>query len=429
VTPADPSAGEVQPGGGPPPVRIQIVAPLDPEAMPIGGIAAFVRGFVKFAPEDLAIELVGTSVERPLGRWRSTILEGRSIAHLPVARTRSATSGVPLAATYTLGLLRHRARLRPGAVQQFHRPGTALPLLRGRDPRVAVVHLRSEDLAGGRSESRWRHLPLALRLVERVTIQRMARVYVVNDEAARAYRAAYPGQARQIMFVPNWVDDETFQAPDDQARAAIRASLRSESRLDDGDRILLVAARLERQKDPMLALGAAAEVMRRRADVALVLAGEGRLRAELELEATRLGVAGRVRLLGAIERPELARWMAAADALVIASVIETGPTVGLEALATGLPVVTTEVGTIAGLVATGGCGAVAADHTPEGLADAIERVLVAGAAGQRAACLAAVGPYRARAVLPRLYDDARRLAGAGMAGAPEPDPVGTAAAG
>ena len=393
----------------PPPVRVQIVAPLDPEAMPIGGIAAFVRGFVKFAPPAFEIELVGTGTSGRLGAWREATLEGRRIRHLPVARTATGR-GVPRTISFTLGLLRRRSRVLPGAVRQFHRPATALPLLRGRDPRVEVVHLRARDLAEGGTESRWRHVPLVLRVVEWLTLRQMDIAYVVNEEAAAEYRRAYPTIADRIAFIPNWVDDETFGAPTAAERAAIRTRLRHDAGLADDARVLLLAARLERQKDPLLALRAAARVMAQESRVALVVAGDGRLRSDLAAEAQRLAIADRVRLLGPIERTALAAWMQASDVLVISSVAETGPTVGLEALATGLPVATTAVGRIAAIVAGHACGALATGHEPDALAEAIGSVLAGDSQRLRDAALEAVAPYRARTVLPRLYDDARRLA-------------------
>lgn len=72
----------------------------------------------------------------------------------------------------------------------------------------------------------------------------------------------------------------------------------------------------------------------------LVLLGDGPLRDEVLDLAGELGVAGRVQLLGFLERP----WgeIAAADALVLASREEGMPNVVLEALAVGTPVIATD---------------------------------------------------------------------------------------
>lgn len=72
----------------------------------------------------------------------------------------------------------------------------------------------------------------------------------------------------------------------------------------------------------------------------LVLLGDGPLRDEVLDLAGELGVAGRVQLLGFLDRP----WgeIAAADALVLASREEGMPNVVLEALAVGTPVIATD---------------------------------------------------------------------------------------
>ena len=65
-------------GGGA--TRVVIVLPADPERMRIGGIASFVRTFVRFAPADFDLSLIGVSADRPAWRWGEVELEGRPIA-------------------------------------------------------------------------------------------------------------------------------------------------------------------------------------------------------------------------------------------------------------------------------------------------------------------------------------------------------------
>jgi glycosyltransferase involved in cell wall biosynthesis len=71
--------------------------------------------------------------------------------------------------------------------------------------------------------------------------------------------------------------------------------------------------------------------------VRLAIAGDGPVRRELEGQAERLGVAGRVHLLGA--RDDVPGLMAAADAFVLASRRDSLPNAMLEAMAAGLPTI------------------------------------------------------------------------------------------
>jgi glycosyltransferase involved in cell wall biosynthesis len=102
--------------------------------------------------------------------------------------------------------------------------------------------------------------------------------------------------------------------------------------------------------------------------------------------------------------------MRAADAMVITSAFETGPTVGLEALACGLPVVTTPVGQVARVVADGGAGAVIQSRTAAQLAAAIGQVTGQPDDRLRQAAVAASRPYLADRVLEELYAYNRALA-------------------
>jgi hypothetical protein len=66
--------------------------------MRIGGIATFVRGFVKHAPADFELSLVGVSASLSSWHWHDVALEGRRLAFLPVVRAGDQRNRVPIAA-------------------------------------------------------------------------------------------------------------------------------------------------------------------------------------------------------------------------------------------------------------------------------------------------------------------------------------------
>jgi glycosyltransferase involved in cell wall biosynthesis len=399
------------PGAARRPVRVLTVLPADPEQMRLGGIASFVRGFVKFAPDDFELGFLGLSGARTLGRWCEIAFEGRSLRFFPVGRMPAGgRSRIPLAVRLTTALLRHRREFASRRwIPAFHRPGTDLAFP-GRDrPMWRVVHLTVDDLTTTGSESRWRALGAPLAAAEGHSFARMARIYVVNQRAAEDYRTRYAGLADRFEFLPNWADPTIFQPTPggaEERRAALRAGLG----LRPDARVVLFAARLEGQKDPLLLARAFAALRAEDPELQLLVAGDGALAEPMRTELTAAGALEVTRFLGIVSRERLADLMRASDALAIASAFETGPTVGLEALATGLPVATTDVGEVAGLVARHGSGAVARSRTVEDMASAIRDTLAGDPAALRAAALAAAAPRLADRVLAPLYDDNRLLA-------------------
>lgn len=89
-------------------------------------------------------------------------------------------------------------------------------------------------------------------------------------------------------------------------------------------------------------IDAFANLARERDDVRLVICGTGDLRAELEGRAKAGGVAGRVTFAGLVPNEVVAQYAAVADVFALPSELEALPTVAVEALAAGTPVVSTD---------------------------------------------------------------------------------------
>ena len=143
---------------------------------------------------------------------------------------------------------------------------------------------------------------------------------------------------------------------------------RAELGLEPGTQLVLAVGRLVEQKNHELAIRAIASVP----DAVLAIAGDGPLRPHLERVATEEGVEGRVRFLGV--RPDARALMGAADAIVLSSHWEGLPLSALEALASGTPLVATDVRGLRELVVDDQ-DALLVPEEPEALAAALRRVL------------------------------------------------------
>jgi len=167
--------------------------------------------------------------------------------------------------------------------------------------------------------------------------------------------------AGKITPLRNGVDLERFQPGDRDAQRALLGL--------DGFTLLSVG-HLVPVKGHDLTIGALPMLP----GVTLMLAGSGVEQGRLEAQARRLGVAGRVRFLGALPQPELARYYSAADALVLASSREGWANVLLEAMACGTPVVASKVWGTPEVVASPEAGVLMEERSEQGVAAAVNQL-------------------------------------------------------
>lgn len=414
----DPRHERMTPSGATEPaVRCLIVAPAPLGDTRIGGVANFIRGFVQYMPDDFVAEIVGVGVgdETPGSQWQSVSLAGRQVRFLPVAHLQSArrTGRMPVKARAVIGMLRARRRLPTlGRIVQVHAPAMELGLLGRRAPTIRVVHNAPEDLAAHEGESAWRRLGWVLQLAEQLTFRRADRVYFVNRATYERYSGRAGRAAAGMRYLPNGVDTTLFRPLSKDERTAARQRFASALDLTPDAPWLLFAGRLDPQKDPRLLLRAfaAARSSEIGHDAHLLIAGEGGLRTESERLAGDLGIARQVHFLGPWPHARLAELMPAVDAFVLSSAFEAGPTVVYEALAAGLPVVSTVVGEVPRLVTHRSTGWIADSPTADALAAGIEWALSQPFAEIAQRCAQSIAPYHMETILAPFYEDHRQLA-------------------
>jgi glycosyltransferase involved in cell wall biosynthesis len=163
-----------------------------------------------------------------------------------------------------------------------------------------------------------------LALAGRITA-RLADVVVAPSRQTAAELARDYG-AREVLVIPNGVP-----AADASRREPPPAPT------------VLYAGRLRARKAPVVLIRAFAKVVERLPAARLVIAGDGDERAGVEREIARLGLGANVELLGAVSRAEVARRLPAASVFCLPSIYEGLPLAILEAMAAGVPVVTTAV--------------------------------------------------------------------------------------
>ncbi len=140
------------------------------------------------------------------------------------------------------------------------------------------------------------------------------------------YRRLAPGMPVCTVFDPN--------VPDTTVVPAMR-----DRRANSEEIALLAIARLEPQKNLVLAIETLARLRRDR-PASLTILGEGAQRENLMHRAALCGVSDHIAMPGFVQEP--APYLAVADLLLVTSRYEGGPATAVEALAAAVPVVSTD---------------------------------------------------------------------------------------
>ena len=194
---------------------------------------------------------------------------------------------------------------------------------------------------------------LAQRLLSRLT----TRMFAVSDFLRSYYVDVVGVNPEKILTIRNGVSLEQFEPA-----AQKPASLLSELGIEPGEFVIGWVGTLYWVKDPEMLLNAAA-VLEREAGVRFLVVGGGPMQDSPQATAERLGVSERVLFAG--HRDDVPRLMQVMDIFVQTSVNEGMSNTILEAMASGLPCVVTDVGGNRELVTEGENGFLVAsgDHT------------------------------------------------------------------
>jgi glycosyltransferase involved in cell wall biosynthesis len=311
----------------------------------------------------------------PRAATRYTVVCQRASTGELIGRLRAAgVTVVDLSAgSRFLGYARLVAAVRGLApdVLNVHSPAPAIvlrPLLRlvpRRCPRlVSTVHYAYRPATGPAD----RLVTSLIVLMDRLTRRLDDRTVAVSSQVAGspAVRRA-PGLLTRVHGV---------DVAEQRRRAARAGATRREFGVPEDAFLLACVANFRPQKNHLMLVQAAATVLAARPDAMFLLAGGGPLQERITREVRRRGLAGRVRVLGPV--PDAGRLVAAADLLVLGSHYEGLPVVVMEALAAGVPVVSTRVGGVPELVISGSNGVLTEPGSASALAEGMLRAMEPG---------------------------------------------------
>lgn len=166
---------------------------------------------------------------------------------------------------------------------------------------------------------------------------------------------------KDVHIIPNALDPETYiYSPRDKPSAR-----------------LIWLRTFHRIYDPVLAVRVLAQVASHSEEAHLTMIGpdkDGSL-ADVRSEAERLGVLHRIHFTGGIPKSDVPRWLARGDVFLNTTTVDNAPVSVLEAMATGLLVISTAVGGIPYLVENGRDGILVPVGDTDAMATAVTRLL------------------------------------------------------
>lgn len=338
---------------------------------PVGGQVTSIKNFLRFLAEAYPercedVLLAGVSCDlAEVGRIQKIETAGGYFSFLAVVRAEVDLGNVKksLRLEYMKGLWKYRHLIAPGKedVNYIHTPEAFAAVRLMRPGAVCYVFSHGTYLNMYKRVRFFKKAPLIRQLFQGFLMQvirRSTAVFALDRETMEDY-AAYNSR---VIHVGNSIVCHPWKErplPGEPVR-------------------LLYAGRLSAVKNVGPIIEAAAGWEK---DCTLDILGDGEEREMLEKKAHG---SERIRFRGAVTPDEVQKVMGEADMLVMNSTFEGIPMIILEAVSTGLPVVTTDVGGIKEVL-TYGLDSEVTDGSVQGIRDAMERVLSDYARHSRAA--------------------------------------------
>jgi glycosyltransferase involved in cell wall biosynthesis len=219
---------------------------------------------------------------------------------------------------------------------------------------IPLIVTRPNVLVGS-MKSRWRGI--VYRLIDSYTMRQAARVVAVSNMGYQFLRSKLRVSHTKVVRIYNGVDVAAYQAGSDRAR----------------NLCIGTCAQLSPQKGWEDFLEVVRRIIRLFPKLRVVIVGDGPMRDDILERATALGIKDRLSLVGF--KKDVRVYLREMDVFLLTSFTEGFPVAILEAMASGLPVVATDVGGVGELVLHGKTGYLTKPREVDMLTRHVKRLL------------------------------------------------------
>jgi glycosyltransferase involved in cell wall biosynthesis len=204
-------------------------------------------------------------------------------------------------------------------------------------PSLCTLHTIDDPARGTRASRRLKVMLWSLRCF-------CDRVITVSDELRKHHLAMSKAAPGSVITLHNGIDQSPFRKLDPEKRAAVREELG----IPSGAPLMLTVAVLREPKGIQYMLEAMPIILQAIPEAYYLIVGDGTYRSALEQISDNLNISRRVIFAG--YREDIPGLLSASNVFVLPTLTEALPTVLAEAMASGLPIIASDVGGIPEMV-------------------------------------------------------------------------------
>ena len=336
---------------------IQIIAPISPYKKFGGGIVTYVSNIVKQLGQEINFRLIGANFENDENtRCKLHDLDFLSVANIKLKYINNKSSVL-----FAFGIYKNRSEIdKNKSIFHVQRIDSALPLLYpARINNPVIVHIHGSNIYWDYFHKSFLFKKL-VRFVEHLVIKRTDKVIMVSKKGLKEYHKLYPKYKDKIIYIPNGIDVNNFYPITNKNQIKWDFNIPKETK------VILYTGRFAEEKGIDLLLKSFEIINESEINFIFLFIGSGPLKSRIDIFANKYK---NIKIIPSLPNDEMPRIYNIADVLVMASYFEGWSNTFGEALACGVPVVTTNVGDAEEIIQIGKNGYILYDRDPYNFAD------------------------------------------------------------
>jgi glycosyltransferase involved in cell wall biosynthesis len=342
---------------------------------PLGGLTTFIRNLIQ--EMTCNVHLVGLTHDKAeVGKWTEKRIGNKLFNFFSIYTVDPVPFGLPARLWFVCLLIKYRNNILKG-----HYDAIFIQSAEAAFPFIIIKHSPPLvlNMAGGTnpivcSKFAWARNKMLIKLYSKMFMEPLVKnarlIISINDECddlVSSFGRQHLGKVKRSSVAVNL---DVFNIPYDRKRNKVKANFPEDSV------IVISAGRLEHVKGLELLIKSFA-IFRKNSSLPafLIICGEGTQKSMLEKMSMDLGLDDFIIFSGNLDHQQLCERFQCADIFAMTSFHEGIPNAMLEAMACGLPVVSTNVGGISTLVSDGVNGYLANDRDIDNFSDLLFKTI------------------------------------------------------